>query len=67
MTRDEHRAKCIEAMQQAATRYGIYIDWFAAFDSLHGIALIFPEVSGDVAEYCFTREQTLTNPPEGKP
>jgi hypothetical protein len=42
MTRDEHRAKCIEVMQKAATANPLVIDWWGAFDSLHGIAFVCP-------------------------
>ncbi len=49
MTRYEYREKCIEAMQKAGTSYGLYIDWFAAFDALHGIAFVCgPEVTDEM-------------------
>jgi hypothetical protein len=47
MTRDDHRAKCIEAMMFALINaHDHNSDWFrmaaTAFDSLHGIARVVP-------------------------
>jgi hypothetical protein len=60
MTRDEHRAKCIEAMRSAVFHYRHsrrQFDWLlseeaiVAFDSLHGIAAVCPlEVTEEMIE-----------------
>ena len=48
MTRNDHRAQCIEAMEEAfykrssGTPTSVYDCMSAAFDSLHGIAVVNP-------------------------
>jgi hypothetical protein len=83
MTRDEHRAKCIEAMvraHRASYWQDIEVRMATAFDALHGIARVVPAEEFEDLMFYATADRTgeakdfverlvcdLTNPPEGKP
>lgn len=81
MTRDEHREKCIEALDAALEKWlsGKLTAEFI-LDSLHGIARVVPtEATNEMIdagegwmtwpELCraMSAAGDLTNPPEGKP
>ncbi len=81
MTRDEHRAKCIEAIGGALAKLGIFISYAqatAAFDALDGIAFVNSPEPQELTRLGYSlltikrwirmaAAGDLTNPPEEKP